>query len=151
MHVEQSKVGLTTFMYGRIKMSELLSPGDILCFYEVLNPEGGMAGMMVKETRERNLDDYVQWAQQQQVALPPGHTFYRAMWVKVSDSNLKEPFIPTNVPFQFNADNSVMLGDEKWWLDHIFTLYSDGYETNEENAGRARDDAKSGDFFFEEE
>ena len=104
-------------------MSNLYS-GDVLCFYEVLNPDGGLAGMIVKESRERSLDNYVQWAEQQQLSLPPGHIFYRAMWVKVTDSRLKEPFIPDRIPFQVNTDGSIMLNDDKFWLDHIFTLYA---------------------------
>ena len=127
-------------------MSEKLLPGDILCFYEVLNPEGGLAGMLVKESSERSIDNYVQWAQQQQLALPIGHTFFRAMWVKVTDSRLKEPFIPDRIPFQVNKDGSVMLNDDKFWLDHIFTLWGD-----DDSAGKHLDDAYSEDFFFEEE
>jgi hypothetical protein len=111
--------------------NELIS-GDILCFYEVTNPEGGMAGMLVKESRERSIDNYVQWAQQQEFGLPPGHHFHRAMWVKVTDSRLKEPFIPDRVPFQVNNDGSVMLNNDKFWLDHIFTLYADGKNDEEE-------------------
>ena len=107
-----------------MKISNELFPGDILCFYEVLNPDGGLAGMIVKESRERSLDNYVQWAEQQQLSLPPGHIFYRAMWVKVTDSRLKEPFIPDRIPFQVNTDGSIMLNDDKFWLDHIFTLYA---------------------------
>ncbi len=49
---------------GEIYVTNELVSGDILCFYEVLNPEGGMAGMLVKESRERSIDNYVQWAQQ---------------------------------------------------------------------------------------
>ena len=67
-------------------MDNSLIPGDIVCFYEVLNPVGDRAGLIVKESRERSLDNYVQWAQQTQLGLPPGHTFYRAMWVKVTVS-----------------------------------------------------------------
>lgn len=139
-------------------MIETVASGDILCFYEVINPAGGLAGMMVKETRERTIDNYVQWAQQQQIALPPGHSFYRAMWVKVSDSRLHKPFIPDKVPFQVNADQSIMLGEEKWWLDHIFTLYSDDNNeltenktSRQESFDKPKDDVTSGDFFFEEE
>ncbi len=117
---------------GEIYVTNELVSGDILCFYEVLNPEGGMAGMLVKESRERSIDNYVQWAQQQQIALPPGHHFHRAMWVKVSDSRLKEPFIPDRVPFKINNDGSVMMNNDKFWLDHIFTLYADGKTDEEE-------------------
>lgn len=131
---------------GWINLTESLISGDILCFYEVLNPHGGLAGMLVKESRERSIDNYVQWAQQQQLALPPGHSFYRAMWVKVTDSRLKEPFIPDKVPFKINKDGSVMLNDDKFWLDHIFTLYGD-----DKDAGKHLDDASSEDFLFEEE
>ena len=131
---------------GWINLTESLISGDILCFYEVLNPHGGLAGMLVNESRERSIDNYVQWAQQQQLALPPGHSFYRAMWVKVTDSRLKEPFIPDKVPFKINKDGSVMLNDDKFWLDHIFTLYGD-----DKDAGKHLDDASSEDFLFEEE
>ena len=127
-------------------MTESLISGDILCFYEVLNPHGALAGMLVKESRERSIDNYVQWAEKQQMALPPGHSFYRAMWVKVTDSRLKEPFIPDKVPFKVNKDGSIMLNDDKFWLDHIFTLYGDN-----EDAGKHLEDAASEDFFFEEE
>ncbi len=127
-------------------MTESLISGDILCFYEVLNPHGALAGMLVKESRERSIDNYVQWAEKQQMALPPGHSFYRAMWVKVTDSRLKEPFIPDKVPFKVNKDGSIMLNDDKFWLDHIFTLYGDN-----KDAGKHLEDAASEDFFFEEE
>ena len=127
-------------------MTESLISGDILCFYEVLNPHGALAGMLVKESRERSIDNYVQWAEKQQMALPPGHSFYRAMWVKVTDSRLKEPFIPDKVPFTVNKDGSIMLNDDKFWLDHIFTLYGDN-----KDAGKHLEDAASEDFFFEEE
>ena len=50
-------------------MSEQLKAGDILCFYEVKNPEGNTAGMMVKESHERSIDNYVQWAKSQQITL----------------------------------------------------------------------------------
>jgi len=127
-------------------LTESLISGDILCFYEVLNPHGALAGMLVKESRERSIDNYVQWAEKQQMALPPGHSFYRAMWVKVTDSRLKEPFIPDKVPFKVNKDGSIMLNDDKFWLDHIFTLYGDN-----KDAGKHLEDAASEDFFFEEE
>ena len=117
---------------GEIYVTNELVSGDILCFYEVLNPQGGMAGMLVKESRERSIDNYVQWAQQQEVSLPPGHFFHRAMWVKVSDSKLKEPFIPDKVTFPINEDGSVVMYDDKFWLDHIFTLYGDNGKTEEE-------------------
>jgi len=129
-----------------INLTESLISGDILCFYEVLNPHGALAGMLVKESRERSIDNYVQWAEKQQMALPPGHSFYRAMWVKVTDSRLKEPFIPDKVPFKVNKDGSIMLNDDKFWLDHIFTLYGDN-----KDAGKHLEDAASEDFFFEEE
>jgi len=54
------------------------------------------------------------------------------MWVKVSDSRLKEPFIPDRVPFKINNDGSVMMNNDKFWLDHIFTLYADGKTDEEE-------------------
>ncbi len=114
-------------------MTNELNPGDIICFYEVMNPEGNLAGMIVKESRERSLDNYVQWAQQQQYALPPGHTFHRAMWVKVSESRLKEPFVPEQLPFPLAEDGSFLLNENKYWLEHIFTIYdTDGKDIAEE-------------------
>ena len=114
-------------------MTNELNPGDIICFYEVTNPEGGLAGMIVKESRERNLDNYVQWAQQQQLILPPGHTFHRAMWVKVSESRLKEPFIPKHLPFKLSVDGAFLLNGNKFWLEHIFTIYdTDEHSSHEE-------------------
>jgi|TARA_B100001758_G_C18342238_1_gene574984 hypothetical protein len=104
-------------------MSNELNPGDIVCFYEVINPEGNMAGMIVKESRERSLDNYVQWAQQTQLSLPPGHSFHRAMWVKIVDSKLETPFLPENIPFPISEDGSFVIHDNKYWMEHIFTIY----------------------------
>jgi len=113
-------------------MSEQLKAGDILCFYEVLNPEGNTAGMMVKESHERSIDNYVQWAKSQQMILPPGHDFHRAMWVKLNDTKIESPFVPENVPFKVYPDGGVALGQSKWWLNHIFTLYGDIPDATEE-------------------
>tara|TARA_B100001094_G_scaffold105687_1_gene101842 strand:- start:1053 stop:1397 length:345 start_codon:yes stop_codon:yes gene_type:complete len=113
-------------------MSEQLKAGDILCFYEVKNPEGNTAGMMVKESHERSIDNYVQWAKSQQITLPPGHDFHRAMWVKLNDTKIESPFVPENVPFKIYPDGGVALGQSKWWLNHIFTLYSDIADPAEE-------------------
>ena len=107
------------------KMDNNLIPGDIICFYEVLNPMGDRAGLIVKESRERSLDNYVQWAQQTQKGLPPGHTFYRAMWVKVTDSKLEKPFVPDGAPFPFNNDGSFLHNDNKYWMEHIFTIFDE--------------------------
>mgnify|MGYP001192076252 FL=1 len=106
-------------------MSEQLRSGDILCFYEVKNPEGNTAGMMVKESQERTIDNYVQWAKKQQITLPPGHIFHRALWVRLTGSRPETPFIPTEVPFTVDNNGSVSFGKHKFWLNHIFTLYAD--------------------------
>ncbi len=86
---------------------------------------GDRAGLIVKESRERSLDNYVQWAQQTQMTLPPGHTFYRAMWVKVTDSKLRNPFVPEGAPFPFNNDGSFLHNDNKFWMEHIFTIFDE--------------------------
>ena len=106
-------------------MSEKLKAGDILCFYEVKNPQGNTAGMMVKESQERTIDNYVQWAKKQQITLPPGHIFHRALWVRLTGSRPETPFIPTEVPFTVDNNGSVSFGKHKFWLNHIFTLYAD--------------------------
>ena len=82
-------------------------------------------GMMVKESEERTIDNYVKWARQQQITLPAGHIFHRALWVKLAGSKPDKPFIPTEVPFTVNKNGSVSLGKYKFWLNHIFTLYAD--------------------------
>jgi len=106
-------------------MTNELNPGDIMCFYEVMNPEGNMAGMIIKESNERTLDNYVQWAQKTQLTLPPGHKFHRAMWVKVVNAKLDTPFVPENLPFPIKPDGSFMMNDHKYWMEHIFTIYDE--------------------------
>ena len=114
-------------------MSEKLKAGDILCFYEVKNPQGNTAGMMVKESSERSIDNYVQWAKNMQKDLEfSGHTFHRAMWVKLNDTKIESLFVPENVPFKVYPDGAVALGEAKWWLNHIFTLYGDTDKAAEE-------------------
>ena len=116
-----------------IQMSGNLISGDILCFYEVKNPHGNMAGMMVKESHERSIDNYVQWAKNMQKDLEfSGHTFHRAMWVKLNDTKIESPFVPEKVPFKIYPDGAVALGEAKWWLNHIFTLYGDANKSAEE-------------------
>ena len=110
---------------GGQKMTNELHPGDIICFYEVINPEGNMAGMIIKESTERSLDNYVQWAQQTQRTLPPGHKFHKAMWVKVVNAKLEVPFVPENLPFPIKPDGSFLMNDDKYWMEHIFTIYDE--------------------------
>jgi hypothetical protein len=114
-------------------MSDNLKAGDILCFYEVKNPQGNMAGMMVKESHERSIDNYVQWAKNLQRDMEiTGHSFHRAMWVKLNDMKIESPFVPEKVPFKVYPDGAVALGEAKWWLNHIFTLYGDTDKAAEE-------------------
>lgn len=104
-----------------------LKSGDILCFYEVKNPIGGIAGFPVKFHSQTSLDNYVEWAQDQSESLPSGHVFHQAIWVKIAESRLKDPYIPQNLTNGINSDGSIMVDDDKWWLEHIFTLES-GYK-----------------------
>ena len=86
----------------------------------------GIGHKEVNQTLVRNsIICSVQWAQQTQMGLPPGHTFYRAMWVKVTDSKLEKPFVPDGAPFPFNNDGSFLHNDNKYWMEHIFTIFDE--------------------------
>lgn len=107
-----------------------LMDGQILCFYEAINPNGEVAGLNVGFDGNTPLDHLVSWAHNTSRDLPPGHDFHRAIYVKVHLDPVDDPYrLPSAFPQ--NSSGSYDMGGREFWASLVLEVAGGSFDEEE--------------------
>lgn len=105
-----------------------LRDGQILCLYEALNPNGGIAGLTIGFDPNTQVDTLVQWANEKSRELPPGHDFHRAVYVKVHFKKVSNPYtLPKMFP-QDESNGSYNFQGQRLWTTLVLEVMGGSFE-----------------------
>jgi len=107
-----------------------LTNGQILCFYEAVNPNGEIAGLNVGFDGNTALDQLVSWAHNTSRDLPPGHDFHRAIYVKVHFDAVERPYTLPDA-FPQNSSGSYTLGGMEFWASLVLEVAGGSFDEEE--------------------
>lgn len=107
-----------------------LTNGQILCFYEAVNPNGEIAGLNVGFDGNTALDQLVSWAHNTSRDLPPGHDFHRAIYVKVHFDAVEKPYTLPDA-FPQNSSGSYTLGGMEFWASLVLEVAGGSFDEEE--------------------
>lgn len=107
-----------------------LTNGQILCFYEAVNPYGEIAGLNVGFDGNTALDQLVSWAHNTSRDLPPGHDFHRAIYVKVHFDAVEKPYTLPDA-FPQNSSGSYTLGGMEFWASLVLEVAGGSFDEEE--------------------
>ena len=107
-----------------------LTNGQILCFYEAVNPNGEIAGLNVGFDGNTALDQLVSWAHNTSRDLPPGHDFHRAIYVKIHFDAVERPYTLPDA-FPQNSSGSYTLGGMEFWASLVLEVAGGSFDEEE--------------------